>query len=326
MRDGSASTSRKELITVVVSVFNESESLVELTNRLKSIFDAESGYDFECLLIENGSSDGSRAQILAAREMDPRFKLIQLSRNFRMGGALTAGMHFAAGDACVLMAADLQDPPEVIPEFIRQWEKGYENIYAQIIARDGGRVLRNLNSRVFYWLAGRLSGGLIKPNVSDFRLIDRKVLLTINQMEERGRFMRGLFSWAGYRSVALPISRPPRFAGESKADFRGVSALALRGILSNSYVPLRLLTGTGALLAIGSIITLLWQVLEIVLSGVPFDGFGTLVSLTVMGFGFMFGALGLLGEYIALIFEEVKQRPNFVVSELVGVEDTSSNH
>lgn len=308
----------KTVISLIVPVFNEVECLDELFSRLGRVFDAEQGYTFECVLIENGSTDDSLERMLEARDKDSRFKIVQLSRNFHMDGAITAGLDYVAGDACVIMASDLQDPPEVIPDFLRLWEQGFENVYGEVVERRGTGPLRKFNSWLFYRLAGRLTNGLIAPNASDFRLADRRVYTAVRAMDERNRFVRGLFAWSGFRTAKVSVPRPPRYAGRSKAHFFPVLGLAIKGIFSHSYLPLRVLGLTGLVVSMLALIGLLHATWRALVVGVPFDGYGTLLGATVLGFGFTAAGLGLIGEYIALIYEEVKRRPNFIVREAIG--------
>ena len=238
----------KKKIAVIIPAYNESECVDELASRLAMVFDSEPAYDFEAIIVENGSTDDTMDKLLAIHEADPRFKILQLARNFRMDGGLTAGLNVVDADAVVLMTADLQDPPEFIPEMIRKWEEGYENVYGVVTERRGTGPIRTMNSQLFYWLAGKLTDDRITSNASDFRLVDRKVYEAVRSMDERNRFVRGLFSWVGFKSIGLPMERPPRFAGESKAYSFGVIDLAFKGIFAHSYVPLRLITLTGFLL------------------------------------------------------------------------------
>lgn len=308
----------KKLISVIVPVYNEEECLPELAQRLAQVFDSESTYDFECVLIENGSIDSSFGIMKQIHDSDSRFKIVQLARNFHMDGGITAGLEYVSGDACVIMTADLQDPPEVIPKFLRLWEQGFENVYGEVVERQGIGWARKFNSWLFYKIAGALTEGLVVQNASDFRLVDRKVYETVRGMDERNRFVRGLFAWSGFSVAKVPVPRPPRFAGESKAHFTGVLGLAIKGIFSHSYVPLRLLTIVGLGASLLSLAYFVWFIGHVVVSGVPFDGFGTLIALILLGFGFSFVALGVIGEYLALIYEEVKRRPNFIVRQTFG--------
>jgi polyisoprenyl-phosphate glycosyltransferase len=309
----------RKLISVVIPAYNESECVNELARRLQAVMTAEPAYDFEVIVVENGSHDDTWEKLNVIHLSDPRFKILQLARNFRMDGGLTAGLANASGDAAVVMTADLQDPPELICDFLRKWEEGYENIYMVVSERHGSGPLRTLNSKVFYWLAGKLTDGAIPRNASDFRLVDRAVYETVNEMQERNRFVRGLFAWAGYKSTGIEHERPPRFGGESKAYSFQVVDLAFKGIFAHSYVPLRLITLTGLSVSFISAIVLVVLSLRFVVSGVPFAGFGTLVGFILLLFGILFSMIGVMSEYIGLIYEEVKQRPNFVVRRRVGL-------
>jgi len=309
----------KKKIACIIPAYNESECVDELTSRLAAVFDSEPAYDFEALIVENGSTDDTMDKLLAINKADPRFKILQLARNFRMDGGLTAGLNAADADAAVLMTADLQDPPEFIPEMIRAWEEGYENVYGVVTERGGTGPIRKMNSRLFYWLAGRLTDDRITSNASDFRLVDRKVYEAVRSMDERNRFVRGLFSWVGFKSIGLPMKRAPRFAGESKAYSLKVLDLAGKGILAHSYVPLRIITMTGFLLSAVAAIAVVVVGVRFIFYGVPFPGFALLVCSMLVGFGVVTLLLGVVGEYLALIYEEVKQRPNFVITRKVGV-------
>jgi len=312
------------LISVVVPAYNERDNIDELGRRLGLVFDAEDGYDWECILVENGSADDTYEKALALNERDGRFKVLQLARNFRMDGGLTAGLQQARGDAAVVMAGDLQDPPEVIPEFLRKWEEGYEIVYQIVTARRGTGPVRRFNSWLFYVVANRLTDGRIPRNVSDFRLVDRKVYETVNRMEERNRFVRGLFAWVGFRSIGVEAERAPRTAGVSGAHTFKVIDLALKGIFAHSYVPLKFISIFGVVLSLVSFMSIIVLAVCFVLFGVPFAGFGTIVSLIVLMFGFLFTMLGVVAEYVGLIYEEVKQRPNFVVRERIGFDDAAA--
>lgn len=302
-------------ISIVVPAYNEEACLRELKKRLCDVFASEENYDFEVLIIENGSTDRTWEICQEIAHEDKRFKIVKFARNFKMDGGLTAGIEIIEGDACVLMAADLQDPPEVIPEMIRYWESGYENIYAQIRKRRGTGPIRTFNSKAFYWLAGILTDGRIPRNASDFRLVDKKVYKAVASMQERNRFVRGLFAWTGFKTKAIQIDRPERFGGVSNANTFGVLDLAFKGIFAHSYKPLKLITLFGLFLSILSISSL--PILSIIwfTKGVPFAGFGSIVAILMLLISFLFLFLGVLGEYVGLIYEEVKRRPNYIISE-----------
>ena len=307
----------KKLISLIIPAYNEEDCVDELFSRLVGVFATEEQYNFEVVIVENGSIDSTWDKLQAIAAKDGRFKILKLSRNFRMDGGLTAGLDFVKGDACVLMTADLQDPPELIPQFLRLWEQGYENIYGVITKREGTGPIRTMNSKLFYWLAGKLTDGRIPRNASDFRLVDRKVYLAVRGMTERNRFVRGLFAWAGFNSIGVPMERPPRFGGVSNAHTLKVLDLAFKGIFAHSYKPLRLITVFGFVLSALSFISIVPLFFLWLFVGVPFAGFGTLVGLFLLVFGIVSLMLGILSEYVGLIYEEVKSRPNYVVSEFL---------
>jgi len=313
------SPGRKKLISIITVAFNEEDCVEELARRLQGVFQRNPRYDFEVVAVDNGSTDRTHELLEKIHEDDPRFKIVELSRNFRMDGGMTAGLAFVAGDAAVLMAADLQDPPELITEFLRKWEDGYEHIYMVVRARTGAGPLRRVNSRAFYWLAGKLTGGRILSNVSDYRLVDQRVYRAVRDMDERNRFLRGLFSWAGFRSIGIESDRPPRHAGRSKAHSLKVLDLALKGILAHSVVPLRMILLFGVGISVAATLAASGLGAWWVASGQSAAGLGTLVAFGVLGFGLLTSMLGMVAEYVGLIYEEVKQRPSFVVRSTLGL-------
>jgi glycosyltransferase involved in cell wall biosynthesis len=304
----------KKLISIIIPAYNEEECVDELARRLKKVCESETKYDFQIVIVENGSIDSTWIKLKSIADNDARFTIIQLSRNFRMDGGLTAGLEIVTGDACVLMTADLQDPPEMIHQFLRLWEDGWENIYGVLTKREGTGPIRTMNSKLFYWVAGKLTDGRIPKNASDFRLVDKKVYETVREMSERNRFVRGLFAWVGFKSMGLPMERPPRFGGKSNAHTFGVIDLAFKGIFANSYKPLKLISISGVLLSGVSFLALIPLAFLWIFKGVPFAGFGTIVSFSLLVLGFLSLMLGILSEYVGLIYEEVKARPNYIIS------------
>jgi len=308
----------KKLISVVIPAYNEEAVVDELCKQLKIVFDENREYDFETIMVENGSTDRTFEKLLQIHKEDPRFKILQLSRNFRMDGGMTAGLQYAKGDAAMIMTANLQDPPNMIPQFIKKWEEGYEHVYGVVSKRPGKSWIRRLNSQLFYTIINKLTNNLIPKNASDSRLVDRKVYEAINRMDERNRFMRGIFVWVGFKSIGLKFERNKRFAGKSHAHFNGVLQLAIQGIFAFSYVPIRFIAVLGFVISGISLVDLLFTVIKVLVKGVPFPGYGTIVSLMLLMFGFLFLILGVLGQYIAQIYEEVKARPNYIVKEKIG--------
>jgi len=307
----------KKLINIIIPAYNEEDCVDELAKQLIKVFETEESYSFTAFIIENGSTDSTWEKLQKICADDLRFKTIRLSRNFRMDGGLTAGLQYATGDACVLMTADLQDPPELIHTFLRHWEEGWENIYGVVTKREGTGPIRTLNSKLFYWLAGKLTDGWIPKNASDFRLVDRKVYEAVRAMNERNRFVRGLFAWVGFKSIGIPMIRPPRYGGVSNAHTFKVLDLAFKGIFAHSYKPLRLITIFGLLLSGMSIVTVIPLSLIWIFLGVPFAGFGSLVTLFLFVIGTLSLMIGILSEYVGLIYEEVKGRPNYIISEII---------
>lgn len=310
----------KKLISVIIPAYNEEDCVDELCRRLQKVAAFEIAYDFEIIIIENGSFDRTWEKLQEISASDSRFKIVRLSRNFRMDGGLTAGLNYVKGEACVLMTADLQDPPELISNFLRLWEQGFENIFGVVTKRDGTGPLRTMNSKLFYWVAGKLTDGRIPRNASDFRLVDKKVYEAVKELDERNRFVRGLFAWVGFKSIGVPMVRPPRFAGVSNAHSLKVIDLAFKGIFANSYKPLKLITIFGLLMSGISFLSILPLSIIWLVKGVPFAGFGTLVAVALLVFGLLSLMLGIMSEYVGLIYEEVKGRPNFIVSDTRGIE------
>lgn len=309
----------KKFIDIVIPAYNEEDCVEELARRLKLLFDKESNYQWRALIVENGSSDNTWNLLKKVANDDDRFSIIQLSRNFHMDGGLTAGLEYVTSDAVVFMTADLQDPPEAISDFLRVWEQGIHNVYGKVGERQGTGPLRRFNSQAYYLLANKLTGGLITRNASDFRLMDRKLYETVRNLDERNRFMRGLVAWSGFTSQAVPVTRPPRFGGESKAFSIPVFGLAVRSIFAHSYVPIRAISILGFLLAFVSVVAFLTMLTVWLTKGVPFPGFGSIMTLVLFVFGMLTLILGVLAEYIGLIYQEVKRRPNFVVQETLNI-------
>lgn len=310
----------RQLISVVIPAYNEEECIDELGRRLGIVFDGLPDFDFEVFLVDNGSVDSTGALITQLHERDSRFKLVQLARNFRTDGGITAGLEYATGDACIIMNADLQDPPELIPTFIDRWRAGYENIYMEVTRRKGTGPLRTFNSKAFYWLAGKLTDNRVPRNVSDFRLVDRKVYEVVRTMDERNRFVRGLFGWVGFSSIGVKADRPERFGGRSKAHSLAVLDLAFKGIFAHSYIPLKLITIIGITLSALSFLAIIPLFIIWSVYGVPFAGFGSLISLILLFLSLVMLMLGILSEYVGLIYEEVKGRPNFIVRATLGID------
>jgi polyisoprenyl-phosphate glycosyltransferase len=310
----------KKLISIVIPAYNEEDVLDELKRRLQKVMNTCNNYNFEVIIVENGSRDSSFEKLLLIHTEDPRFKIVQLSRNFECDGGIGAGLQYIKGDAAVIMNADLQDPPEMIPSFIELWENGNEIVYGIIEKREGVPVLRKFLSRAAYIIISKLSNNMIPENVSDFRLVDKRVYSVINKMPEKNKFLRGLIVWTGFKQTGIPYKRPQRFAGSSKADFITVWKVAMNGIFSFSYFPLKIATGLGFMLSLISFVIAFFEIFFFLKDGREVPGFTTLILTVLFCFGVLFFLLGIFGKYIERIYEEVKQRPNYVVKDTFGFE------
>jgi polyisoprenyl-phosphate glycosyltransferase len=309
----------KKRIDIIIPAYNEEACVNELASRLSEVFSIENLYDFNVILVENGSLDSTWEKCKKIAENDTRFKVLKLARNFRMDGGLTAGLNFATGDACIFMTADLQDPPEVISDFLRKWEEGYQNIYGLITSRKTSKILRRINSRLFYFIANKFAKDYIISGVSDFRLMDKKAYEALRSMPENNRFMRAMSAWVGFKSYGIKIDRPARFGGKSNANTFKVIDLAIKGILAFSNIPLRIGTIFGIMIFILSWITLPLFTYVWIVKGVPFAGFGTIISIFLVLFSTLTVIVSLIGEYVGLIYEEVKMRPKFIVESTIGL-------
>jgi dolichol-phosphate mannosyltransferase len=302
-------------------MYNEAQCVDELQERLAAVFDRYvDRYDFEVIAVENGSRDNTYEKLLAVTLRDSRWKIVELSRNFEMEGGMTAGLAHATGDAAVIMAADLQDPPEVIPLFIERWEQGYENIYGVITKRSDESAFRKFAASMFYRIINAVSDHPVPRNASDFRLVDRRAYEAFNHLSERNRMVRAMWGWIGFRAIGVEHERPPRHGGKSSFNLLRAAAFALRAILSSSYTPLKFIPLFGIALSAVAFVVLAGEVVRAFAYGVPFDGYGTIVTFMLLCFGFLFLLLGLLSEYIGMIYEEVRRRPSFVTRSTIGFE------
>ena len=315
----------KKLISIVTPLYNESANVDELHRRLSLVFAGLADrYTFEVIAVENGSADDTYEKLLAVHARDARWKIIHLSRNWLMEGGMTAGLAHARGDAAVIMASDLQDPPELIPRFVEKWEQGFENVYQVINRRPDEGPFRKFATRMFYRLINRLSETPVPRNASDFRLVDRRAYEAFNAMSERNRMVRAMWGFLGFRSCGIESERAARSGGRSKFKYFQVTGFAIRAILSYSYMPLKVIPFFGLACAGLSFVLLVAFVVRVFAYGVPFDGFGTITALMLMLFGFLFLFLGIFSEYIGMIYTESRRRPAYIIRELHGLDERRS--
>ena len=300
------------LISVVVPAYNEEEVLGEFHRRLRAVADAEP-FALEVVYVDDGSSDRTLELMTELATGDPRVTVVELSRNFGKEIALTAGLDHAVGDAVVIIDADLQDPPELIPELISRWQEGYEVVYAQRYRREGESLLKKWTASRFYQLMQHTGRIQIPKDTGDFRLMSRRALDALLQLREQHRFMKGLFAWIGFPQIAVPYSRDARFAGQTKWNYWKLWNLALEGITSFTVTPLKLATYLGLVTAIGSFCYGVIIIAKTILLGVETPGYASLMVVVLFLGGIQLMALGVIGEYLGRTFNEVKQRPLYLV-------------
>ena len=315
---------QRPVISVIVPIFNEEEVIPELYRRMAAVL-GNIGQTWELVCVNDGSRDASLSMLLSLREQDARIKIINFSRNFGHQIAITAGMDYALGDAIAIIDADLQDPPELIGEMFEKWREGYEVVYAVRARRQGESRFKLWTASAFYRLLRRITDVEIPVNTGDFRLIDRQVLLTMRRLREKHRFMRGLSSWVGFRQIGIEYQRAERFAGDTKYPLSKMLRLTMDAITSFSYLPLRLSTYFGFFLALASLLGIVATIVSRLSGNNAFFGqASTLVAVLLLG-GIQLIFLGVIGEYLARIYDDVKARPLYVVSRTYGYADLADH-
>jgi glycosyltransferase involved in cell wall biosynthesis len=304
------------LLSAVVPFLNEADNLPRLITELERVL-TPLGLSWELVLVDDGSQDGSLAVAKGELQRRPQLSatLISLSRNFGKEAALTAGLEAAQGDVVVPMDADLQDPPELIGPMLEQWRQGFDVVYAVRRRRSGDSRTKRLTAFGFYRLMGRLSSTAIPADTGDFRLMDRCVVEALGQLPERSRFMKGLFAWVGFRQTAITYDRDARAKGQSGWNYWKLWNFALDGITSFSRVPLQVLSGGGLLIACLALLYGAWMVLRTLVFGIDLPGYASLMTAVLFLGGVQLLGLGVLGEYLGRVFEEVKRRPLYLVRE-----------
>jgi glycosyltransferase involved in cell wall biosynthesis len=309
--------------SIVVPVYNEEESFGALVLRLREVLGQLDGPG-EVVLVDDGSQDASYRLMLAANSEDPRFKVLQLSRNFGHQVAITAGMDAASGQAVIIMDADLQDPPQVILEMAERWQQGYEVVYAVREKRQGETLFKKTTATLFYSMLRRLAEIDQPMDVGDFRLVDRKALDAFLSMRESNRYVRGMFSWIGFRQSAVPYTRASRQAGRSKYPLRKMLRLAADGVVGFSTAPLRLAMGAGLLMAVASV-CYGGVAIALKLAGLPYvPGYASLLVTITFLSGIQLIVIGMVGQYVARIYDEARGRPLYLVREARGFGDRTN--
>jgi glycosyltransferase involved in cell wall biosynthesis len=302
------------LLSVIVPVYNEEDVIKSFLQRTTTVLDTLS-FDSEILFVNDGSTDATLGILNQLKEQDSRISIVDLSRNFGKEIAMTAGLDFSKGDAVIIIDADLQDPPELIPELVQKWQEGYDVVYAKRISRKGESALKKLSSKAFYRVIKRVSRVPIPEDTGDFRLMSRRAVDALNRLRERNRYMKGLFAWIGYSQVAVLYHRDLRHAGVSKWNYPELWDLAIEGITSFTVAPLKLSTYLGLITATGAFIYGIWIIIKTLIYGDPVAGFPTMMVAILFLGGVQLLALGIIGEYLGRIFSESKQRPLYLVNE-----------
>jgi len=310
------------LLSLVIPVFNEEATLDALFETIHDRL-AAVGVTYEVVLIDDGSRDRTGEMIAEMTRRDARFRSVHFSRNFGHQAAVTAGLHFARGSAVVVMDADLQDPPDLLASMIAKWREGFHVVYAQRVKRHAEGMLKRGIAFVYYRLLQRLTDVEIPADTGDFCLMDRRVVDLLNRMPERNRYLRGLRAWLGFRQTAVPFERPARYAGETKYTFWKSLALGINGIVSFSKVPLRVATYLGMIASAFSIVLTGWAVYQRLIGGDTVRGWASTVVVILLLGGVQLLMIGVVGEYLSRIYDEVKQRPMYVIGEVRGFAEQS---
>ena len=303
----------KPTISMVVPCHNEAQSLNSFLQAMNAALDTIADVSFELVFIDDGSTDATLATLRAFANDDPRISILELSRNFGKEAALTAGIDFASGDAVIPIDADLQDPPALIPALVGKWREGCEVVLAQRVNRNTDSLLKRVTAHLFYRLHNKLAAHAIPENVGDFRLMDRKVIDALKRFPERGRFMKGLFAWVGFRTATVEYERAPRIADVSKFGFWRLWNFAIEGITGFSTLPLRVWTYFGFIVSLCAFIYGVFMLIRTLLYGNDVPGYASLmVSVMFLG-GLQLMGLGVIGEYIGRVHQESKGRPIYIV-------------
>ncbi|MGH6956207.1 MAG: glycosyltransferase family 2 protein [Caulobacteraceae bacterium] len=304
-------------LSLVVPMHDEAEVLGVFFERIGTVLEGL-GVEAEIICIDDGSRDATLAGLVERARLDPRVKVIALARNFGKEAALTAGIEAASGDMVAPIDADLQDPPELIAEFLTRWEEGYDVVYGARADRSSDTPMKRTSARLFYRVFNRVADLDIPESAGDFRLMDRQVVEALKLLPERNRFMKGLFAWVGFRQIGVPYARPERAAGTSSWGYLRLWRFALDGITSFSTAPLRIWTGVGLVSALLAAVAAAALIVRVLVVGRDVPGYASLMVVILLGFAAQMIAFGVMGEYLGRLYQEVKGRPIYVVRARIG--------
>ncbi len=315
---------QQKLLSIVVPVYNEQEVIEETYRRLSEVF-KDYFMKVEYIFINDGSKDNTYFKLGQIAKNNPQVRIINFARNFGHQIAITAGMDYAKGDAVVIIDADLQDPPEVIMQMVEKWQEGYEVVYGKRLQREGETFFKKITAKMYYRFLDSMTDVKLPVDVGDFRLIDRKVCDAMKGLPERSRYVRGLVSWVGFKQTSVEYKREKRFAGETKYPLKRMIKLAGDGIFSFSYKPLKLATFTGMIISAFSFFYLIVVLIQKFVKNDVASGWASSMAVSLFFNGVMLIVLGIMGEYVGRIYEEVKARPLYIVGELIGFDDKNND-
>ena len=312
----------KPIISVILPSHNEAENLDLLFTRLEAVFE-KMAISYELIAVDDGSTDDTYARLVAHRQRNPRIVTIRLARNFGKENTVSCGLVHARGDCAIIMDSDLQHPPEVIPDLYKKWQDGAQMVYALRRNRDTDGVIRKKFSKLYYWLFDKIGDIKLPEGAGDFRLLDRRVIDAVNALPERSRFMKGLMSWVGFTTASVEFDVAPRHKGQSSWSPFGLVQFAFDGLLSFSSIPLRMWTAIGGVISMFAFLYMIFLIIQTTLFGIDVPGFATIMVSVLMLGGIQLIGMGVLAEYIARIFVEVKQRPLYFIADKRGIDDNT---
>ncbi|NIK78363.1 glycosyltransferase involved in cell wall biosynthesis [Paenibacillus castaneae] len=302
-------------VSILIPAYNEKDVLNLLYERLTTIIDNIGYYQFEILFVNDGSVDNTLDIIKSFRKLDNRISYLNLSRNYGKETAMIAGLDYVKGDAVIILDADLQDPPELIPEMLRYWEEGYDDIFAKRRSRAGETWLKKITSSTFYKVLKKMSNIPIQEDTGDFRLLDRRCVNALRKMRESQRYTKGMFSWIGYKKKEILFDRDPRAAGETKWSYLKLIDLAIEGITSFTIAPLRFSAIFGCIISFFAFLYMLWTIGKTLIFGETVTGYPSLMTAILFLGGIQLLSIGIIGEYLGRVFNETKNRPLYYIDE-----------
>lgn len=308
----------KQLISALIPAYNEEECLYELYNRVSSVLSKLEKYDYEILIINDGSKDKTLEILTSLNKKDSHVQYVNLARNYGKETAMAAGLDYVKGDVVVILDADLQDPPELIPDMLKYYEEGYDDVYGRRKSRKGETWLKKTTAKIFYKLLQKSTRVDILKDTGDFRVLSRRAVEALKQYKEQRRYTKGFFALIGFKKKEFLYDRDPRIAGQTKWNYFNLFNLAIEGITSFSTFPLRLSSFLGMIVAAAGFIYIIFLVLKTLIFGEPVRGYPTLLSIIIFLGGIQLLSLGIIGEYLGRIFDEVKNRPLYFVEKYSG--------